>query len=127
MENASKRPDGVTILSLWYLVLAGGALFGACATSLPIGVVTLHPDMAGGGRFIASVLLGLGLGAALFMAVVFGLAAWGLWRLREWGRIGAMVLALLHLPFFPMGTVIGIATLWYLSSHDDAVAAFRRQ
>ncbi len=53
------RPDGVTILSLWYFVLSGGALFGSCVTLVPIGLISMS-DMPTGGRLLASLLLGVG-------------------------------------------------------------------
>lgn len=125
MNDTKRRPDGVTIIALWYMVLAAGAAFGACVAAVPAGLVSLNTDMPTGGRFLATVLLGFGLTVAVVIAVLFAIIAWGLWKLREWGRIGALVGAIFHLPFFPMGTVIGVAQLWYLSSHHEALAAFR--
>ena len=126
-ETAStvRRPDGVTILAIWYLVLGAGAGFGACATLIPAGIISVADDMPAGGRLIASLLLGLGLSITVLMFAVCMLVAWGLWNLKDWARIAALVLALIHLPFFPMGTVIGGATLWYLTSHPEGQAAFR--
>lgn len=124
--SASPRPDGVTILALWYAVLAGGALMGACAAAIPMGFLRMAPDLDPEGRVAISILLGLGLTATLTFAAVAAAVSWGLWQLRDWARIAAMVLAILHLPFFPVGTAIGVATLWYLTSQPDAVAAFRR-
>jgi hypothetical protein len=43
---------------------------------------------------------------------------WGLWKQHEWGRIGALVLAVLRLLSFPIGTAIGALTLWYLLRED---------
>ena len=121
----SRRPDGVTILSLWFLVLAVGSVVGACAAAIPAGFLSMVPDIEPGGRVAISILAGLGITVSLLFALVTGLAAWGLWNLRDWARILAMVLALLHLPFFPVGTAIGVGALWYLSSHPDAIDAFR--
>lgn len=124
MSNGKERPDGVTIIALWFTVLAAGAAFGACAAAIPASLISLSSDMPTGGRFVATVLLGFGLSAAVIFAVAFATVAWGLWKLRPWARIGAMLAAIVHLPFFPMGTAIGVATLWYLSSHQDALSAF---
>jgi len=39
---------------------------------------------------------------------------WGLWNLKRWARTFAIVLAVIGLIGFPIGTVISIVTLWYL-------------
>lgn len=124
MSNGKRRPDGITIIALWFLVLAAGAAFGACATAVPASLISLSPDMPAGGRFVTTVLLGFGMTVAVVIAAGLGTVAWGLWGLRPWSRIAAMLVAILHLPFFPLGTAIGVAALWYLSSHDEALAAF---
>ncbi|NKB88532.1 MAG: hypothetical protein GKS06_09955 [Acidobacteria bacterium] len=121
--STKSRPDGITILSLWYFVLAGGALFGACVATVPIGLITMS-DMPTGGRLITSLLLGAGVTITLVVGVVCALVGWGLWNVAAWARPLALVLAVLHLPFFPVGTAIGIGTLWYIGTHDDARTAF---
>ena len=121
---AKTRPDGVTILTIWYLVLAAGALFGACAAAIPLGLLSFAGDMPPDGRFFMSLLMGLGLTVSVIAGVVLGAIAWGLWNLSDWARIGAMVLGVLHLPFFPVGTAIGVATLWYMTSHPAVREAF---
>lgn len=117
------RPDGITIIALWYFVLGAGALFGSCVTAIPMGLVSVS-DMPTGGRLLASLVLGVGVTVALVLGFVFAAVGWGLWNLAPWARIAALALALLHLPFFPVGTAIGIGTLWFLGTHDDAKAAF---
>lgn len=120
------RPDGITVLAIWYLVLASGAAFGACVTMIPAGILSFARDIPTGGRFIASVLLGFGFTVTVLMFAACLTVAWGLWKLREWARIMALVLAIFHLPFFPVGTLIGGATLWYLTSHAEVQTAFSR-
>ena len=41
--------------------------------------------------------------------------------MKDWARVLALVLAIPHLPFFPVGTAIGVATLWYVGTHPDAL------
>ena len=60
----------------------------------------------------------------LIVGAVCALVGWGLWTVAPWARGLALVLAILHLPFFPVGTLIGIGTFWYLGTHDDVRAAF---
>ncbi len=123
-ENVKRRPDGVTILALWYLVLAGGAAFGACAMTIPIGVMSFVADIPAGTSRIAALALGVGLTVTLVVGAVCALLAWGLWTMKEWARIAALALAILHLPFFPVGAAIGVATLWYVGTHPEAQEAF---
>jgi hypothetical protein len=40
--------------------------------------------------------------------------AWGLFALKPWSRMLGIVLSVLHLPLFPIGTVIGIVGLMVL-------------
>lgn len=126
MQNpAAKRPDGVVVLAIWYFVLAGGLGLVACAAAVPATIFTVS-EVPAGGRVLAVALLGFAVLLALAGSVALAVVAWGLWQLRDWARIGALVAAALHLPFFPVGTAIGATTLWYLSSHPEAQAAFRR-
>jgi len=42
----------------------------------------------------------------------------GLLRLRPWARIAGIVVSILSLVAFPLGTVLGIYGLWVLFSKD---------
>lgn len=55
-------------------------------------------------------------GGLLFVVLALpGFAAgYGLLQRKEWGRILAIVVAFLHLINFPLGTLLGIYTLWVL-------------
>jgi len=77
------------------------------------------------------------LGPALFygIAVVVGVftlacffAGWGLLKLRSWGRPVAIVMGVLVLLHPPLGTALGIYTLWVLlsSGADRQYAALAR-
>ena len=123
---SSRRPDGIVILAIWYLVLAGGIGMIACVGAVPATLLAFSDEMSAGGRVLVTTLLGFGVILALMFAIALATLAWGLWHLREWARLGALVMGALHLPFFPVGSAIGAATLWYLSSHPDARQAFRR-
>jgi hypothetical protein len=50
------------------------------------------------------------------------LAGIGLLRRRNWGRILAIIVSFLNLLNFPIGTVIGVYSLWVL--FQDAAAAY---
>ena len=42
------------------------------------------------------------------------LAGYGLLKRKNWGRILALILGVINLPGFPLGTFLGIYTLWAL-------------
>jgi ABC-type glycerol-3-phosphate transport system permease component len=55
--------------------------------------------------------------------IAYILAGYGLLKYKSWARILAIILALLNLILFPIGTVIGIYTLWVMFN-DEAEALF---
>jgi len=99
------RPSGVTILAVLYwlsaiiAILGGLAYVAGIALLLPLG-------------FLA-ILWVLGV-ALIVIGVLDILIGWGLWNLKRWARTVAIVLAVIGLISFPIGTVISIITLWYL-------------
>ena len=103
----------LNVLAILYLltsigeVLAGMALIGVASVG---GLVT-------GDFFLWSVIAGLGslFGAFLIMVGLPGLfLAYGLWRLRWWARPLGFVLGILNLLNPPLGTILGIYTIWVL-------------
>ena len=60
----------------------------------------------------------LGLAALLLVGMLgrplSGLAGWGLLTRKPWARILAIVVGILNLVNFPIGTAIGLYTLWVL-------------
>ncbi len=116
----SQRSDGITLAALYYFFVAGLFLVGSLIMAIPtliLGVVTLaeEPDAIVGliaVGFIGVVLLLLGL---LNLAV-----GYGLWQVQNWGRIGAIVLAVIGLLFMPVGTITGAILLWYLLQPEVA-------
>ena len=119
------RPDGVVLLAIWYLVLAGGAFFAACVTSIPIGLFSFASHMPGPPRFLGTALFGFGVLFAMACMILLLAVAWGLWHLQEWARVLLLFVSVTHLPFFPIGTAIGVVTLWYMGTHDDVQRAFK--
>jgi len=72
------------------------------------------------------ILIILGTGLAIFFSLlsVPGLAAgFGLLARKNWGRILAIVVSMLGLLNFPLGTLIGVYALWVLFQ-DSAQAYF---
>lgn len=116
-----KRPDGVTLISVYYWFLAVLFALGICGV-----FVGLFSSIARGERGIIGAIIGLvfGLFFTVAAALATGAVGWGLWSLKSWARMAAIVLAILQLFAFPIGTVIGALIIWYLWQDPDALAAF---
>jgi hypothetical protein len=66
----------------------------------------------------AAPILGIIGGVLFFVIAIISLpsilAGWGLLNFKEWARILTIILAILHLFGFPIGTAIGVYSLWVL-------------
>ncbi len=118
-----KRPDGVTIIAIIEFVLAAPFFLGALAIlffAVP-GVImyTRHP------MGLLAPLFGLAIGILFSAAfgVLFVIAGIGMLSMRNWARIMTIILAILMLPGFPVGTLLGVVALWYLFQ-DEVKALF---
>lgn len=119
-----RRPDGVSLLAIWHFILAAMFALGLCAMTIPIVAVWADGNTSPNDAFIATIFLMIGFVAILVFAVAFLAVGWGLWELKSWARMAAIVLAILALFGFPIGTVTGGLTLWYLLADPDGKAAF---
>jgi hypothetical protein len=111
--NERDMQQHVTILG-WLHIVANGLflLVGLCALLFfaGIGVVSGDPTALG-------VLGILGMVAALFCGVIALpgiLAGYGLLKRRKWGQILGIIVGFLGLVNFPVGTAIGLYTLFVL-------------
>ena len=94
-----ERPLGVTILAILHFI---GVFFAICAGLLMIlgmgffaAALARAANIGSGG---AGIIAGLGVVLAIFAfigAAISGLIGWGLWNLKNWARITAMVFAVL--------------------------------
>jgi hypothetical protein len=66
-----------------------------------------------GGFFSLGILLG-------FFGLLHLALAWGLFERQSWARILGLVLGILALLRFPLGTALGIYTLWVLAPEPSA-------
>ena len=110
--------QNVSILS-WLLVVYGAILM---LVGAGLGFIVFGSGVISGDR-VAMFVTG---GVAVFLvcllfvlAVPNFIAAWGLARFRQWGRILAIILAILHLFSFPIGTALGVYALWVLLSAES--------
>lgn len=118
------RAEGVSILAVYHYILGGLFVLLALVFSLPAVITTIIGIFEDPGALVATGILALLAFITLLMALVFLAVGWGLWKERDWARIGAIVLAGLGLLFVPIGTIIGGVTIWYLLQ-PQVVAKFR--
>jgi hypothetical protein len=118
-----QRSDGVSLIAIYQFVVAFLSLLGICGLlSIPVivGASTAAARAEGGplATAIVSTVMVVVSGWIFLVGAANAVIGWGLWKQHEWGRIGALVLAVLRLLSFPIGTVIGALTLWYLLRED---------
>jgi len=120
-----KRPEGVSLVALYFFAMSIPSLIAACcllAGTITTGVSIQNFEfgaVAGITALVIVLILTFGLGFLLFFT---GL---GLWGMRMWARWLAVAISILSLFAFPIGTVIGGVTIWYLfqESTKDAFEA----
>src|SRR5262249_36919247 len=71
----------------------------------------------GAPHFVPGLMRGIG-GFLMLSAAAGALAGWGLLDRRPWARTLAIVLGVLALFDFPLGTALGVYTLWVLASSN---------
>ena len=104
----------------WLHIVFG--LFGALAAVTVLGGTVFGAAFAG--SFTNSAIVGLAGGfAAIFLGAMAALqlvAGWGLLQRKPWARILTIVLGVISLIRFPLGTALGVYTLWVLLSKEGA-------
>ncbi|MBI3964423.1 MAG: hypothetical protein HY329_02220 [Chloroflexi bacterium] len=96
---------GVLVAILAVIVLGGAAGIVSTAAD-PQDAAVAVPILGIVGSMVALVLLVLSA-----PSIIVG---YGLLKARPWARIGGIVLSILNLAGFPVGTIIGIYGLWVL-------------
>ena len=111
--NKSQLDQHITVLGWLYIVLhALGLLVGGFVFVLLAGIGLVSGDMQALG-----VLGVVGVFVAMLMAVLSIpglLAGYGLLKRTSWGRILAIIVGILNLPNFPLGTALGVYALLVL-------------
>ena len=95
---------GLLLAGVIILAVAGGGLLSGDRTA--ITVTTIVAAVVGGFLFLVSA-----------PGIIAGI---GLLGYRPWARILALVLGILNLPSFPIGTLLGIYTIWALLDSEGA-------
>jgi hypothetical protein len=119
-----QRPDALVLIAVYEFVMAAMLLIAACVV-LPIALLITPFASDSFGQFLGRFLI-----VALILTVVFGfgvasaMVGFGLLLLKEWARIGAILLAIPAIIGFPIWTVIAILIIVYLAGQEGR-ALFR--
>ena len=106
-----KRNYILMIIAVWGFLTAAGALIGVY---IVVYESWLDPEIEGP-PFALSVAFIVVLLVYFGFAVAAGV---GLLKVKQWGRVAAMVHAALSLLQVPVGTIIGVLTLAYLNRSE---------
>jgi hypothetical protein len=108
----SQPPQGVKISAYIFFALAVLTLLGMCALVAVLGLALTDT----GSMDIANNTVGFGVGACLTLvfAILYAVVGYGLLQVQNWARIAAIVLAILSLCSFPIGTILGGIVLYFM-------------
>jgi hypothetical protein len=108
----------ITILGWLYVVLGALGLLAGVFVLLVLG----GAGLISGDAQAAAVMSGIG----LFVAVLVGvlsvpgiIAGWGLLKRKSWSRLLAIIIGALNILNFPIGTALGVYTIWALTQDES--------
>lgn len=111
--NAANKSEVRIAIAVGYFLFAIPALIGG----LVIVVIPIPAVITSGVHGMGLLFSMLGLGLAVLATAGVGslalLAGWGLVAGQTWAPTLAIMLAVLMLPVFPFGTIVGGAALWF--------------
>jgi len=120
--EARSIPKGVTALKIYFIIL--GIIYVVMGLILPPAMMTaMRAAMEAAAEFGAAPVAFGGIG----FVWGFFLVCWGIFMIiigpqlgqgRGWARIAAIVVGILSLPHFPVGTVLGILCLVILFGQE---------
>jgi hypothetical protein len=114
----------VKVLAVLYILMGALGLCVALLIFFALGTVAGIVGMSASPEdaAIAVPLLGMGataLGVFLLLLSLPGIiAGWGLLKLRPWARVLGIVIAVVSLINFPIGTAIGVYGVWVLLTKE---------
>jgi len=116
----SETPQGVKISAYLFFATAVLNLLGFCGALGAAGMLATSPD-SDAAAFAGLAAIGACL--ALLFVLLYAAVGYGLLQLKSWARIAAIVLAILVLCNFPLGTIIGGVVLYFMFQ-EEAKQAF---
>ncbi len=119
----------VKVLSILYLILGVLGLLASAITLLAIAGGGLIGTISSGELAPALITGAIGTAIAGFIFIISIpniICGWAMLKYKPWGRVLGVILSLLNLVNFPIGTLLGIYGLWVLTN-DETAQLFRRQ
>jgi hypothetical protein len=105
--------DHIRILGWCFIVYSAIIVL----VGMGIGSIVMFGGALSGDHEAIIITSAVGSAIACFLIVISlpgMLAGIGLLKLRPWGRIVAIIVGVLHILSFPLGTALGVYTLWVL-------------
>ena len=109
----SQAPQGVKISAYIFFALGALTLLGLCAI-----IVVLGLGLSSGEASDQLAGLSIGLCFTLLFTVLYGAVGYGLLKMQSWARIAAIVVAILSLCSFPLGTIGGGVVLYFMFQQE---------
>jgi O-antigen/teichoic acid export membrane protein len=98
----------------------GLAIFGLFIAGLIFTFFHLLGDFVDDNE--AQLVLGIVANVIMVVSVIFSLpgilAGYGLFKRKEWARVLTLILSVINLMSFPLGTAVGIYSIWALVQTD---------
>ena len=113
----------VSILGTLYLLFGILGLVGALVLLVMVGgLAAIAGFSAGEDAAVAVPVLSTVAGGLFLITSLMALPSFvvglGLLKRRSWARVAGLVLSVLNLPSFPIGTALGIYGVWVLASEQ---------
>jgi len=123
-HGPNRVQEHIRFIAVLWLALAVIEIIGATVLLILGNVLFPHinelpgapPDVPAG--FLSSLFCAIGV-AILIKAGASFLAGWGLLQRERWARILTLVLSFLALLNFPLGTALGVYSLWVLLPQES--------
>ena len=118
MQN-NNLDQHVTVLGWVYIAMnALLVLAGLCTAPFIFGGGLISGDSE---AFAITTIVAISILGFMFLLALPGiLAGWGLLKRKSWARILAIILGILNLPSLPIGTIVGVYTLWVLLQSESS-------
>ena len=110
---------GLMLFSGVLMVIATFTLFitGGAGTMMGYGMMNRFSPAYGA----ATTMMGA---FTLFLALVYLFVGYNIWNFVPWARIAGLVMSIISLVGFPLGTIVGIFGIWLFGFNDDTKAMF---
>ena len=120
-SDPNRLPRHLHILGVLWIIIGSLFLIPSIVLMALGGVSHLYiPGEVAIARTLGPLVLSVIGGIFLLLAALGVLVGWGLMKHQPWARIAAIVLGIMSLFHPPIGTALGIYTLWVLLSGDAA-------